>query len=133
MNSNIRIILFLLLIITITSFKLPIKSTKIYMVALSPLIKAEVIINDVKLKMKTNSFAEFEVLGNEINCTVDIKLPLAATNPETLRLSGADEVFIALYLEKSKLFKAKFTIDTICKPCYFQIKEKCKKEIKISA
>lgn len=119
------------LFFVIVSFNRPALTSKIFVLAFSPLIKGTLTVNEAKVLLRGNSYAEFEVTGKEVNCNLDIKLPVAGVNPEPITIKPKSEIYLAVYLKKSKLLKAEFALGTICKNCYYEAKEKCKKEAKL--
>ncbi len=114
-----------------TSFKKRDVTTKVYVTALYPLLKATLTVNGTKIDLKKNSYAEFEVTGDIVNCNLDIKLPVAGVNPEPLNADGGGEIYLAIYLKKSKLFKAIFAMERVTESNYYELKEKCKKEANV--
>ena len=131
MNTVIKIFFLFLLLTGATSFKKPSPSTKIFITAFSPLIKATLNVNGTKVNLKGNSYAEFEVTGDMVNCSLDIKLPVAGVNPDSLTLEGGGEIYLAIYLKKSKLFKAVFAMECVSESNYYELKKKCKKEANV--
>ena len=131
MHPVIKIFFLSLLLTGATSFKKPDPSTKIFVTAFSPLIKATLTVNGTKINLKGKSYAEFEVSGDVINCSLDIKLPVAGVNPEPLTIESGEDIYLAIYLKKSKLFKAVFAMDRVSESNYYELKKKCMKEAKV--